>query len=75
MNCCHTWPGSFAPYIGRPFALKIGWFVPLPTQTAALTCGVKPTSHASLLFGDCGEMPSVPVLAADLRPFASGTPE
>ena len=51
--------------------------LPLPTQTAVLTCGVKPTIHASLLplWYLPAWMPSVPVFAADGRPPASGTPD
>src|SRR5579875_3748884 len=75
MNRCQVWPGRSAPYSGKPAELKIGSLYPLPTHTAVLTCGVKPTIHASLLFGEFGPTPSVPVFAADGRPAASASPD
>ncbi len=75
MKSAQVLPGRSAPYSGRPAALTMGPVeLPLPTHTAALTCGVNPTIHASLLLV-VPEMPSVPVLAADTRPLPSGSPE
>ena len=77
MNSCHVLPGRFDAV--ERLAGRVGHdrraLAPVPTQTAALTWGVKPTIHASLfvgpvcLFGLAEKTPSVPVLAADTRPF------
>src|SRR5689334_1569038 len=78
MNSCHVRAGRSRPYSGVPDALTIGFVeLPLPTQTAVDTCGVNPTIHASLLppANLPTWMPSVPVLAADGRPPASGVPD
>ena len=78
MKIFHVLPGRSRPYSGLPFASTIGRVeLPLPTHTAALTCGVNPTIQASLLppLALPTSMPSVPVLAADGRPPASASPE
>ncbi len=50
MNSCQVRPGRSRPYSSCPLASTILWVEsPLPTQTAALTCGVNPTIQASLL--------------------------
>jgi hypothetical protein len=44
-----------------------------PTQTAVLTCGVKPTIQASEFSFTAPAKPWVPVFAAESRPSASGS--
>jgi hypothetical protein len=52
-------------------ASTIGLLLSVPTQTAADTCGVKPTIQASL-FWPVSPSWAVPVFDADCRPSASG---
>ena len=64
MNSFQVLPGRSRPYSGAPEEFTIGAVEsPLPTQTAAATCGVNPTIHASLLPPAYLPvwMPSVPV--------------
>ena len=78
MKSFQALPGRSRPYSGLPYASTIGLVeLPLPTHTAVLTCGVKPTIQASLLPPLCLPtwMPSVPVFAADGRPPASASPD
>ena len=49
MNAFQVAPGRPRPYSGRPAAFFSAVGLSLPTHTAALTCGVNPTIHASEL--------------------------
>ena len=85
MNSFQALPGRSRPYsspVGDAELWIAAVLLPLPTHTAALTCGVYPTIQASLFCptADAGapldaSIPTVPVFDADTRPPARATPE